>query len=35
MLVDTTMEDSVTFPLTFDWFRQYFIPDADLYTVSA
>ena len=36
MLVDTTMQDSETFQLNFDWFcRQSLIPDADLYTVSA
>ena len=36
LLVDTTMEDSETFRFNFDCFcRQYFIPDADIYTVSA
>ena len=30
------MEDSETFQLNFDWFRrQYFIPYADLYIVTA
>ena len=35
-MVNTTMEDSGTFQLNFDWFRrQYIIPDADLWTFSA